>query len=358
MSDSLFSEPDVFTAALITKLQGHLKRIVFTEGEDIRVIRVAERLVAMQVAVPILLGNIDRIRALAKSENISMEFVGVIDPKEAYDLDKFVERYERVEKYRGRVIANAREVVARTQVYGGLMVQYGHADALVGGNQMSSGSFYRGMLRSIKRLPEVESLFTVMVLVEHPGLQNFGREGFLFLSDCGLIPQPTTSELACVAVETGKLAAHYFGRRPRVAMLSHSTHGSNVNPASRAVQAALEVARQHASVDEMDLDGELQADVALDPAAAELKLKDEAVDRRADALIFPSLDAAHIAMKLLVHVAGAQCYGHLVMGLARPVAQVPVTASERMIFGTACAVGVEAVKFHELYPQGRGLAWA
>lgn len=358
MSNPLFSEPDGFTRPLIEKLKGHLKRVVFTEGEDMRVIRVAERLVAMEIVVPILLGNVDKIRAMADAEGINMTFVGVIDPKEAYDIEVFVARYERAEKYRGRVIANAREVVERPQVYGGLMIQYGHADALVGGNQVSTGAFYRAMSRSIKKLPEVESLFTVMVLVAHEGLKHFGREGFLFLSDCGLIPQPTPSELACVAVETGKLAAHYFGRRPRVALLSHSTHSSNVNPATDAVKAALALARQKTTEGEMDLDGELQADVALDPEAAELKLKDAAVERRADALIFPNLDAAHISMKLLVHVAGAQPYGHFVVGLARPVAQIPMTASERMIFGTACAVGVEAIKFHELHPNGRGLEWA
>jgi len=89
-----------------------------------------------------------------------------------------------------------------------------------------------------------------------------------------------------------------------------------------------------------------------------MKLKDAAADRGADVLVFPNLDASHISMKLLNHVAGAQCYGHFVMGLARPVAQVPLTASEEEIFGAACLVSIEAVKFHELYPQGRGLKWS
>jgi len=358
MSSPYFSDLNAFTEPLVNRLRSHMKRVVFTEGEDVRVLRVAERLLQLEVVVPILLGNQERISAMAKEAGVDLTFVGIIDPSKANDLDLFVERFERIEGYKGKKVANARETVTRAQMYGGMMVQYGYADTLVGGNQVASGAFYRAMSRTIKRLPEVESLFTVVAAVGNDHLKNMGRDGFLFLADCGLIPQPTPKELACVAVETGHLAAHYFGRRPRVAMLSHSTHGSNATESSKRVVSALALARQHSKVAEMDLEGEMQADVALCPKAAEVKLNDSAGEKGADVLVFPNLDSAHISMKLLSHVAGAQCYGHFVMGLARPVAQVPMTASEESIFGTACLAAIEAVKFHELYPQGRGLLWS
>ncbi len=103
---------------------------------------------------------------------------------------------------------------------------------------------------------------------------------------------------------------------------------------------------------DFDIDGELQADVTLDTSAAEIKLPEQERKDPADVLIFPSLDAAHISLKLLQHLGGAQNYGQLICGLKRPAGQVPRTASEETILGTAAALGVEAIKFHELYPRG------
>jgi phosphotransacetylase len=103
---------------------------------------------------------------------------------------------------------------------------------------------------------------------------------------------------------------------------------------------------------DIEVEGELQADVALDPEAAEIKFPSPEARPTADVLVFPNLDAAHIAMKLLQHVAGAQVYGQFIRGLSRPAAQVPRTASVETIFGTATAIAVEAIKFHQLYPEG------
>jgi len=214
MSSFDFPDLNAFTEPLVNRLQSHMKRIVFTEGEDLRVLRVAERLLKMEVVVPILLGNQEKIRQSAAENGIDLTFVGIIDPTTASDLDLFQERFERIESYKGVKVANARETVSRAQIYGGMMVQYGHADALVGGNAVSSGAFYRAMRRTIKKLPDVESLYTVVVAVGNEHLNHMGRDGFLFLCDCGLIPNPNPSELSCMAVETGHLAAHYFGRRP------------------------------------------------------------------------------------------------------------------------------------------------
>jgi len=185
-------------------------------------------------------------------------------------------------------------------------------------------------------------------------LKNMGGDGLLFLADTGLIPEPDVSQLASIAVETGKLASHMLGRRARVAMLSHSTKGSADTDSARKMAAAAALARDLVARGffEIQVEGEVQADVALDSAAAEIKLADSGARQPADVLIFPNLDAAHISMKLLQHVAGAHGYGQIIMGLARPAAQVPRTASVNTIFGTTAAVAVEAIKYHQLYPQG------
>ena len=116
-----------------------------------------------------------------------------------------------------------------------------------------------------------------------------------------------------------------------------------------AAAAALAQAEVHKHFLDIDIEGELQADVALDPQAAEIKIPAPKLRATADVLVFPNLDAAHISLKLLQHVAKAQNYGQLILGLSRPAAQVPRTASVETIFGTAAMIAVEAIKFHQLY---------
>jgi phosphotransacetylase len=234
-----------------------------------------------------------------------------------------------------------------------MMIQYGHADAFVGGNGSTPAAVFRALLHLVKPLPEVPRAFSAVVAVG-PHLASFGSGGILFLADCGVNADPAVVELAAIGVETGKLANHYLGRTPRVVFLSHSTKGTSNMPSARRVAAATELARQQVigGVLDIEVDGELQLDVALDPEAAEIKLPGRELKRAADALIFPNLDAGHIAVKLLQHVAGARIYGQIIVGLARPAAQVPRTVGIDSLLGTALAVGVEAIKYHQLYPDG------
>ena len=338
---------------LLEQLRRHPKRVVFTEGEDIRVIEAAARLVKEEVVAPILLGNRDRIRALAAKNSVSLKFIHIIDPPLASDFGLFCKRIENIERYRNMKLGKPEEIVARPHYFGALMVQYGQADAIVGGNQAMPVSYFRALIHTIKPLPTVPKIFGVsLVTGEH--LQNLGSSGLLLMADCGLIPNPTVEELASIALETGKLAHHFLGRKPLVAMLSHSTKGSAGTLDAQRMAAAAALAQDAARKDFLDIDieGELQADVALDPAAAEIKLPSSESRPTADVLVFPNLDAAHISLKLLRHVASSQNYGQLIMGLSRPAAQVPRTASVEHIFGTAAAIAVEAIKFHQLYPDG------
>ncbi|MBB5351987.1 phosphotransacetylase [Haloferula luteola] len=342
-----------FTDPLIAQLKRHPKRVVFTDGEDLRVLHVAARLVEEQAIVPILLGNIEAIRALAAEHGVSLKFVKVLNPAQAADFPLFCQRYEKILRYRGAVTDSIEQVVSRPHVFGALMIQYGQADAMVGGNNSMPTALFRALIQSIKPLPEVPKFFGVTVL-SAPHLAHFGEDGLVFLADTGMIPEPSTDDLAAIAIETGKLARHMLGRKPRIALLSHSTKGSAGTAPARKVAAAAAIARDRVSEEGLDfwIEGEVQADVAMDPAAAEWKLPNPVDRSSADVLVFPNLDAAHISLKLLQHCAGAVNFGPLVMGLARPVAQVPRTVSEESLYGTAAAVAVEAIKYHQLYPDG------
>jgi phosphotransacetylase len=338
---------------LLEQLRRHPKRVVFTEGEDIRVIRAAARLVSEEVVAPILLGNRERIRAIAAENDVPLKFIHIIDPPLASDFTLFCQRVVNMARYRDARLGNAAEIVARPHYFGALMVQYGQADAIVGGNQVIPSAYFRALINTIKPLPDVPKIFGVsLVIGQH--LNNLGGSGILLMADSALIPNPDVNELAAIALDTGKLALHFLGRRPFVAMLSHSTKGSATTPEAQRMAAATALAKAEALKQFLDIEieGEIQADVALDPTAAEIKLPAADVRPTADVLVFPNLDAAHISLKLLRHVAGAQVYGQLIRGLARPAAQVPRTASEEIIFGTAAAIAVEAIKYHQLYPEG------
>jgi phosphate acetyltransferase len=341
------------TRHLLDQLRRHPKRVVFTEGEDIRVIQAAARLVVEEAVAPVLLGNRERIRALAAAHDVSLKFVHIIDPPLASDFGLFCQRVENMARYRTMQLGKPEEIVARPHYFGALMVQYGQADAVVGGNQALPAAYFRALLHTIKPLPSVPKIFGVTILIGSH-LKNLGGSDILFLADCGLNPNPDVTELAAIAVETGKLAHHFLGRKAFVAMLSHSTKGSAATPDARRMAAAASLAQDQAMREflEISIEGELQADVALDPAAAEIKMPGAEARPTADVLVFPNLDAAHISLKLLQHVAGAQNYGQLILGLSRPAAQVPRTATVETIFGTAAAIAVEAIKFHLLYPDG------
>jgi len=343
---------NVVTGHLLEQLRRHPKRVVFTEGEDLRILQVAAQFVKQQAVAPILLGDRARIRTLAAAHAVPLDFIHIIDPPKASDFALFCQRVENMARYRTLQGAKPAEIVARPHYFGALMVQYGHADAIVSGNQSFPAAFFRALIQTIKPLPHVAKIFaTTLIVGTH--LKNLGRDGILFLADCGLIPNPTVEDLAAIALETGKLARHFLGRPPLVAMLSHSTKGSADTPDAKRMAAATALARDQARTGflEMEIEGELQADVAIDPEAAEIMLP--AADSRpaADVLVFPNLDAAHISLKLLRHLAGAQTYGQIILGLSRPAAQIARTASVETIFGTAAAVAVEAIKFHQLHPD-------
>ncbi len=354
---SLSSDGNSFIKNIYNTLKRHPKRIVFPDGEDIRVLRVAAQMVKMEMAVPILLGNHQRIHLMAEEEDISMLFVRVIDPSTSQEIELFCSRLQKVSRYKGKEIANPREIVCRPHNFAAMMVQYGHADGMVGGNLSMPTVVFRAASTMIKPLKHVSQEFSSIVMVPPPHLKNFGGHGILFLSDCGVIPSPDVKELATIAVETGKFAQRFLNEPPRIAMLSHSTLGSSVTESSLKVAAATQLARQYAAKEflEMHIDGELQADVALDPMAAEIKRDDGKPKDPADVLVFPNLDSSHIAIKLLRHVAGAQNYGQFIMGLTRPAAQVPRTVSEEALLGTAAIVGVQAITFNNTHIEENSL---
>jgi len=329
---------------LYKTLQASPKRIVFADGDDLRVLQAAEQLVAEELIAPILLGDKAVIKELAEENDICMEFINVINPETSSDLVVFEERLEKVEKYRGRVIANPREIVSNPHNFAAMMVQYGQADGMIAGNKSLPASVFRAVKNFIKPLDSVPSLFGAAVMVA-PQMSNMGSEGVLFLADCGINPDPSADELASFGLETGRMASNILTGSPKVAFLSHSSHGSMHTDSSKKMATATSAAIYQAGKESlgMNIIGEVQADVALCPQAAELKSMGKGATS-SDVLVFPNLDAAHISVKLLKYVGGASYYGQLILGLTKPAAQVPRTVTAESIAGTALLVGMESNK--------------
>lgn len=336
---------DPFTQTCISRLKSNQKRIVFSEGEDLRVLQVAEKMVQLEIASPMLIGNREKIDQLAQENGIDLTFVTRIEPRKSSDFPRFVSRLKKIESLKGARIANPEEMMASPHRYACMMVQYGHADAYIGGNKSHPSVILRAVHKCLKPDPRVPHAFACTLLIGRD-LQNFGRDGYLFLADTAINPEPDIETLASITLASADFVTRLFPDvRPRAALLSHSSKGSNSTPSALRVAAAAELAHARAisTRQDVEIDGEIQADVALNPIAAEKKVPHMDQKGPVDVLVFPSLDAAHISSKLLQHAGGAVPYGQFILGMSRPVAQIPMTCSPDTILGTALALAYEAL---------------
>jgi phosphate acetyltransferase len=345
----IFDASDAYVAPLVRYLRRHPKRIVFPDGNDPRILRVAAELVRLEAVAPILLGRRGEIHATADSAGVKLDFIGVIEPEHSADFSLFCERYRKIGRYRRVKVADPGEVMAKPAYYGAMMLQYGYADGLVGGNLTLPSAFFRALFHMIKRMPGLDSAGSCLP-VSLPLRTDLGTRGTLFLTDCAVIPAPTVSQLAMLAVETARVAGALLRATPRVAMISYSTRGSAQSASTQRVLAATSLARDRArqQLVSMDIDGELEVDAAIHPPAAARKAPNSILAGRANVLVFPDLNAAHSAWQLLELAAGAQPGGQLILGLARPAAQVSRGSSESSIFRAAIATALRSVAYRDL----------
>src|SRR5213080_1632028 len=345
-----------FIGSVIEKLQRHPKRIVFPEGTEPRVLQAARQFYSLRLGVPILLGDRTRIKEAAERLNVPLEGVRIINPEESEELENFATRFEQLRRYKGIREREAREAMLKPNYFGAMMVAMHQADGLVSGTNEISGSVLRPLFQIIKVAPQQTTASSCMVMEVQD--TRFGENGVMFMADCGVIPDPTVDQLADIAVSTAELARQLLGKRPRVASLSYSTKGSATHPSIGKVQAATALAEKKAREKgiEADFDGELQVDAALVPEIAARKLPDSKVAGHANVLIFPDLNSGNIASKLLRHIARANAYGQILLGLDRPAADVSRGSNAHDILGVAAIVGVQSVDYHLLYPgSGRQL---
>ncbi|MCF7708089.1 MAG: phosphotransacetylase [Verrucomicrobia bacterium] len=339
-----------FIAGIYEKLQRHPKRIVFPEGFEPRVIQAARQFYSLRLGVPILLGDRTRIKESAAQLNVPLQGVRIINPVESEELDTFIKRYELLKRVKGVVGTDAMEVVTKPNFFGAMMLAMHQVDGMVSGTNEITTSVLRPLFQIVRVAPLTTTVSSCMILeLEN---ERIGERGVIFMADCGVVPEPNLEQLADIAVGTARLARHLLGVRPRVAFLSFSTKNQAENPLIGRIRAAVALAEKKAREKglEADFDGELQADTALVPEIAAEKYRDSKVAGKANVLIFPDLNSGNIGSRLVQHLAHANAYGHILLGLDRPAADVSRGANAHDILGVAAVVALQAIDYKLLYP--------
>ena len=316
------------------RAQAAPKRIVFSEGEHDKVLRASHQLIEERIAYPILLGRPAVIENRLKELGFEDMCVKVVDPLHSSQFEGYVQEFYRLRQRRGVTRSEAREQMLNPNYFGAMMVHMGDADGFVAGVSQYYPDTIRPSLQIIKTRPDVHRVAAVFVVVM--------KKDVYFFADTHVNIDPTAEELAEIAVLAAEVARE-FDVEPRVAMLSFSNFGSNKNPRSDKMRRAAElvIARDP----NLKVDGEMMADTALVPEILEQEYPFSKLKGGATVLVFPNLEAANIAYKMMMRIGGAEPLGPILMGLSKPVHVLQRGATVEEIVNMAAIAVVDAQKY-------------
>ena len=305
-----------YIQSLIAKAQKLGKTIVLPEGEDERVLEAAHTAAEQKIAKIIVLGDETEIRNHFAARGWNLEGIEIINPAKSAKLGQYANLLFELRKAKGMTEEEAAKTALNPNYFGTLMIKAGDADGMVSGADHSTADTVRPALQIIKsRRPE--RVVSALFILE-------SKDGKIYyLSDCAVNINPTAREMADIALSSAESVLQ-FGDEPRIAMLSYSTYGSGKGEGVDKVKEATALAKEGLKAAEyagqpITLDGELQADAALDAVVAKKKAPASNVAGKANTLIFPNIESGNIGCKLLQRLGGAELYGPMLQGLNAPV---------------------------------------
>lgn len=314
------------------------KRLVFAEGEHPKIVRAAKVLVDEGICRPVLLGNEEIIQKLLEEYELPREKVEVIEPAKYPKFEQYVKVFHQLRWRRGVALDDARKLMRDPVYFGNMMVREGDAHGLISGLTMHYPDTIRPALQIHHTQPGVSRAAGVYLLL-------FDDRMF-FIADTTVNQNPTAEELAEIAFMAARVAKNYFGVEPKVAMLSYSNFGSNSDERSIKVRKAVEIARQRWP--ELIIDGEMQADVAVEPTVAQEIFPFSAIQGDANVLVCPDLEAANIAYKLLWRVGKGEAIGPILTGVnaAVHVLQRGVEVGDIVNMAAMCVLKAQRLQDH------------
>ncbi|MDI6601412.1 MAG: phosphate acetyltransferase [Thermoanaerobacteraceae bacterium] len=323
---------------IIEKAKKNRKKIILAEGPEPRTLKAAEMIIKDGVSDIVLLGNPDDIKNKAAELNVNIEGAEIIDPLNSPFFEDYVKKYYEMRKSKGIDIDKAKETIKNPLYFGCMMVQNGDGDGMVAGAINTTADLLRPAFQIIKTAPNISIVSSAFVMIV-PDC-NYGSEGVFLFADCAINPNPTSEELASIAVASATTAKVLLGLEPKVAMLSFSTKGSAQHELVDKVANATKLAKEIAP--DILIDGELQADAAIIPSVASLKAPGSSVAGSANVLIFPDLQSGNIGYKLVQRLAKAQAIGPISQGLNKPVNDLSRGCSAEDIYNVVAITAVQA----------------
>ena len=307
------------------------QRVVFTEADQLDVLKAAQIVLEEKIAIPVLLGRKETIKKLMEAIDFD-EDVEIIDPKsdEQYDKrERFAELFWEEQKRKGKTLYDSKRLMRERNYFGSMMVKNGDVDAMISGYSRNYPQVVKPILETLGKAKGVQRVAATNLMLTN--------RGPLFLSDTSININPSAKELAKIAQMTAE-TARMFGLTPVVAMLSFSNFGSNATEEAKKVSEA--VSYLHRFYPDILVDGPLQSDFALNADMMERSFPfSQLKNSKVNTLIFPNLDAANITYKLMKELNGVLSIGPIMMGLAYPVHTLQLGASvEEIVNMTAVAV--------------------
>jgi len=317
--------------SLTVRAAARPQRIVFPEGEEISIIRSARVLADDKTANPILLGRPHRVARVAETAGVELGGIQVVDPQASPALETYAQVFYGRRQRKGITLAEARNRVSTPIYHGLMMLDAGHADALVAGEEMYYPDTIRPALETIGAANDSGSLCSIYMMI-------FPHATYFF-ADCTVNIDPDAARLADITTSTAAFVQH-LGIEPRVALLSFSNFGSVRHPQSGKVADAVRIL--HERNPEIMVDGEMQVDPAVVEDLLKKRYPFSRLNGPANVLIFPDLNSANTGYKLLMRLGGAQAIGPILVGMNRPVHVLQRSSDVSDIVNIAVIAAVDA----------------